>query len=100
MSMKNLKESKSMVRNQIHPMILKKCTVEFAIPLTKLFRESIIQGQNQKSWRLANNSPIFKKRHRTLRYKYRPISLTSVISKILERTIRDEFLGHLVENSL
>ena len=31
---------------------------------------------------------------------YRPISLTSVISKILERIIRDEHLIHLVENNL
>ena len=36
----------------------------------------------------------------TLRSNYRPISLTSVISKKLERIIRDELLDHLVENNL
>ena len=51
-------------------------------------------------WRCASISPIFKKGHRTLRFNYRPIFLTSVISKILERIIRDELLGHLIENRL
>ena len=43
--LKSLKESKSMGPDQIHPMILKECAMEFAIPLTKLFRESIKQGK-------------------------------------------------------
>ena len=98
--LKNLKESKSMSPDQIHPMVLKECAMEFAIPLTKLFRESIKQGKIPNSWRFANISPIFKKGHRTARANYRPISLTSVISKILERIIRDELLGHLMENRL
>ena len=95
-SLKNLKESKSMGPDQIHPMILKEYALEFAEPLVILFRELKIPN----SWRFANISPIFKKGHRTLRSNYRPISLTSVISKILERIIRDELLRHLIENGL
>ena len=74
--LKNLKESKSMGSDQIHPMILKECAMEFAIPLTKLFRESIKQGKFPNSWRFAKISPLFKKGHRTARANYRPISLT------------------------
>ena len=81
-------------------MILKECALEFAKPLAILLRESIKQGKIPNSWRFANISPIFKKGHRTLRSNYRPISLTSVISKILERIIRDELLRHLIENRL
>ena len=33
--------------DQIHPMVLKECAMEFAIPLTKLFLESIKQGKFQ-----------------------------------------------------
>ena len=94
--MKTLKRSKSMGPDQIHQMILKECASEFAIPLTSFGNRLKIPN----SWRFANISPIFKKGHRTLRSNYRPISLTSVISKILERIIRDELLGHLVENNL
>ena len=45
---------------------------------------------------LANISPIFKKEHRNPCSNYRPIFL---ISKILERIISDEFLGHIVDYS-
>ena len=99
-SLISLKESKSMGPDQKHPMILKECALEFAKPLTILFQESIKQGKIPNSWRFANISHIFKKGHRTLRSNYIPISLTSVISKILERIIRDELLGHLIENRL
>ena len=67
-----LKESKSMGPDQIHPMILKECALEFARPLTILFRQSIKQGKIPNSWRFANISSIFKKGHRTLRSNYRP----------------------------
>ena len=86
--------------DQIHPMKFKECAIEFAIPLTKLFRETIKQRKIPYSWRFANISPIFKKGHRTLEFKYRPISQTSVIFKILERIIRDDFLGLIIENNL
>ena len=100
----NLKESKSMGPDQIHPMVLKECAMVFAIPLTRLFRESIKQRKIPNSRRLAKIrkgiEPIFKKGHRTARANYRPISLTSVISKILARIIRDELLVQLMENRL
>ena len=35
-----------MVPDQIHPMILKECALEFAINLTKLFRLSIKQEKS------------------------------------------------------
>ena len=59
--LKSLKESKSMGPDQIHPMILKECALEFAKPLTILFRESIKQGKIPNSWRFANISTILKK---------------------------------------
>ena len=43
--LKSLMESKSMGPDQIHPMILKECALEFAKPLTILFRESNKQGK-------------------------------------------------------
>ena len=83
--------------DKIHPMILKECALEFAKLLAILFRESIKKEKNPNSWRFAKISPIFKKRHRTLRSNYIPIFLTSVTSKILEKIIRDELLRHLIE---
>ena len=49
---------------------------------------------------MANVAAIFKKGDKKLPEKYRPISLTSVPGKILERIIRNEIVNHMTENSL
>ena len=49
---------------------------------------------------VANITLIFKKGYRVERSNYRPVSLTSILSKVLESIIRDELMDHLVKNSL
>ena len=43
---------------------------------------------------------IYKKGDRSLASNYRPVSLTSVVCKLLERLIRDELLKHIVNNQI
>ena len=57
--LKTLKGSKYMGPDQIHPMILKEFASEFAIPLTKLFRESIKQGKIPNSLRFGEVLLLF-----------------------------------------
>ena len=45
-------------------------------------------------------SPIFKKGDRHRAKNYRPVSLTSVVCKIMESIIRDKIMYHLVQNHL
>ena len=45
-------------------------------------------------------TPIFKKGARTKPENYRPVSLTSIPSKIMESIVRDGLMAHLEENSL
>jgi hypothetical protein len=47
-----------------------------------------------------NISPIFKKGSRLIAANYRPVSLTSVVCKLLEGIIRDIFMDYLVNNKL
>jgi hypothetical protein len=42
--------------------------------------------------------PLFKKGYKLEPSNYRPISLTSVLCKLMERIIRDEIMDHLVKN--
>ena len=51
-------------------------------------------------WRIANVTSIFKKGDRTDASNYRPISLTSILCKMLESLIRDAIMNHLLEHSL
>ena len=51
-------------------------------------------------WKKANITCIFKKRNKQDPGNYRPVSLTSVICKLLERTVREEIVNHLSVNKL
>ena len=59
---------------------------------------SIKEGAHS-SWLKAVITPIHKKGNKSLPSNYRPISLTSVLSKIMESIIRDEMLVHLTKQN-
>ena len=52
-------------------------------------------GQVPKKWKEANIMPIFKKGSKLERANYRPVSLTSTMSKILASIIRDKIMNYL-----
>ena len=67
-------------------------------PLHKLFTDSLTSGNMPADWKRANITPIFKKGSKSdpLKSKrYRPVSLTSVASKVLEKLIREKLVSHL-----
>ena len=45
-------------------------------------------------------SAIYKKDRKTLPSNYRPVSLTSIVCKVLESIIRDNVISHMNENNL
>ena len=51
-------------------------------------------------WKLGSVTAIFKSGSKLKPENYRPISLTSVPGKILERIIRNEIVEHMTNNSL
>ena len=62
-----------------------------------IFRKSLDTGVVPRLWRQANVVPIFKKREKAESSNYRPISLTSVVGKMLEATIARAIRKHLYE---
>ena len=69
-------------------------------PLVEIFRKSLQQGQLPRDWKLAHISAIFKKGNRHEAINYRPISLTSVICKLMETLVKQVLTKHLEENHL
>ena len=51
-------------------------------------------------WKEANIIPLFKKGSRNKSVNYRPVSLTSVICKLLETIIRDHMMEFLIKYKL
>ena len=64
--------------------LLRELSHELAPILASFFQQSLDQGQLPNDWIKANVVPILKKGKRCLASNYRPLSLTSVTSKILE----------------
>ena len=75
--------------------ILKECAEPIAPILQIILQQSLDTGDLPKDWRDANISNIFKKGDKHLPENYRPVSLTSITSKILEHIICRHLLKHL-----
>ena len=83
--LQKLKTDKSPGPDDIHPLLLKEyCASVIAEPLSLIFQQSFDTGIPPTDWKTANIVPIFKKGNRTDKSNYRPVSLTSVPSKIME----------------
>ena len=52
------------------------------------------------SWRLANITPLHKKGPKRTVSNYRPVSLTSVVCKTMEKFVRDRLMDHMEKNNL
>ena len=87
--LKTLNVCKSSGPDNIPPRILKECASQLAPSLANLFNKSFSSGMLPQDWKLANIAPIHKKNSKCKRENYRQISLTSIISKIAEKIVRD-----------
>ncbi|CAC5400855.1 unnamed protein product [Mytilus coruscus] len=96
-----LNGSKSMGPDNIHPLIVKSMAKIFSKPLTLIFQKSIDIGKIPKEWKDARVTPLFKNKGSKLDAgNYRPVSLTSIVCKTLEKVLRKEIIDHLVTNNL
>ena len=73
---------------------------EIVIPIPKLFCLGYKQGRLPQDWRDAIVIPIYKKGSKKDPGNYRPVSLTSIIVKIMETIIRDHLMKHLLKKKL
>ena len=98
--LKGLNVNKSPGPDLIHPRILREFASELSYPIKRLFDKSLVHGKIPQSWKTAEVRPIHKKGARDIPDNYRPVSLTSVVCKILESFIRNALYDHLLSNNL
>ena len=82
------------------PKLLMETVEQISIPLARVFNLSLKEGVVPFEWKEANIIPLFKKGSRNKSENYRPVSLRSVICKLLERLIKDHMVDFLVKNKL
>jgi len=65
-----------------------------------IFDKSVATSAIPKDWKCANITPIYKGGDRRKPDNYRPISLTSVLSKVLEHILVSQMWLHITENEI
>ena len=95
-----LKNRKAIGPFSINTKILKICKNELSRPLSQLFNKSFQMGIFPSQCKLANVIPIFKNGNKAELNNYRPISLLSNISKIIERLMYNRLYLFLEQKNI
>jgi len=84
--------------HEIHPRVLKELAEVIAEPFSIIYQHSLLTGDVPEDWRLASVTPIYKKGCKKDPGNYRPVSLTSVLGKIMEQIVLREITWHAWDN--
>ena len=95
-----MKDNKSPGVDGIPPKLLKEIVEQINTQLANLFNLSLEERIVPSELKEANITPLFKKGSRSKPDNYRPVSLTSVVCKLLETLIRDHMVEFLVKHEL
>jgi hypothetical protein len=60
-----------------------------------IFKKSFETGIVPEKWKVAIITALFKKGDKKLASNYRPVSLTSILCKLLEKLIRKRIIEHM-----
>ena len=91
---------KSPGADYLHPRISKELSVSSSVPLSILYTESFKQQKLPQDWKDTVIRPLYKKDEKCLASNYRPISLTSIICKIIESIIKDDLMSYVCNNNI
>ena len=84
----------------VHLRLLQETAELISSPLAKTFEKSLKEKAVPSDWKKVTVIPLHKKGSKDKAENYRPISLTSATSKILEGIINDAVTKHLTYNNI
>jgi len=71
---------------------------ELAKALSIIYQQSWLTGEVPDDWRISRVTPIYQQGWKEDPGNYRPVNLTSVPGKIMERFIMSALTGHVKDN--
>jgi hypothetical protein len=99
-TIKNFKPKNSNDAQGVSTKMIKLIGNEICIPLAHIFNLSLSTGVFPSKLKLCRVVPIFKAGNNMECDNYRPISLLSSISKVLEKIVAEKLVNHLITNDL
>ena len=96
----NLKSKKSAGHDGVNNILLKAVRNEIGPPLTIVLNKSLSEGIVPEAMKLAKLIPIYKNKNEQEFANYRPISLLTVSSKVLEKIVHKRLYGYLLSNNI
>ena len=97
---RSLPSKTSKTPDDIPAILVKKCARYISKFLSMLFNLSIRTNQVPWQWKFSLVTPVHKKGSKNVVNNYRPIALTSVICRLLEKILSLRILQHLSDNRL
>ena len=98
--LKKIQSHKAQGPDNIPNQVLNTCAESLAPVITIIFQKSLDSGKLPKDWTDANIAPVFKKGDKHAAENYRPVSLTSVLSKSLEHIVCHSLHEHFDKNKV
>ena len=97
---KSLKSSKSAGLDEIPPRLINDAAEELVVPLTMLINSSLQSGFFPTCEKQAKVLPVYKSNQKSKLDNYRPISVTTDFSKIIEKVVCNQLSDYLESNNL
>ena len=99
-NLKSFKISKFPGPDGHHHHVLREVAEVLADPLASVFNKILSTGTLPLSWKDAKVTPISKKGKKSSPGNYRPVSLTSVICRLMKSFVHDHIIKHMNSNGL
>ena len=98
--LEQLDARKAMGPDGVSNWTLKECKEQLVEPIWDIIDSSLREGKVPKEWKRANIVPIYKGGKKTEPLNYRPVSLTSVVGKLCEIIIKEQWVKYLEEKEI
>ena len=99
---KSIKRSKATGIDDLPPPpgLIKDAASVISVPHSHIINLSLETGNFPQQWKVAKISPLHKSGSRTNFDNYRPISVLSIVSKVIEKIVHKQLMNFLDENKL